>query len=170
MELVGKVLLGPCGCPGVGDRGVASADLGLRDARPWRPTPPMPRRVPIGMGRRCSTRPRRSPASARSATRPTRPPEPPRRSFTSDARTPPAAPPRCRALFVDGQGGPLPRSAGLDSEAIDLAAREHQLVEFARQDLSNAEIAARLVPSVRTVESHLYRAMQKLGVSDRREL
>jgi len=26
------------------------------------------------------------------------------------------------------------------------------------------------VLSVRTVESHLYRAMQKLGVSDRREL
>ncbi|MGO9753110.1 MAG: LuxR C-terminal-related transcriptional regulator [Solirubrobacteraceae bacterium] len=31
-------------------------------------------------------------------------------------------------------------------------------------------MAVRLVLSVRTVESHLYRAMQKLGVSDRREL
>ncbi len=81
-------------CPGARDRGVASADLGLCDARSLRPTPPMPRRVPIGTGRRCSRRPRRSPASARSATRPTRPPKPPRRSFTSDARTPPAAPPR----------------------------------------------------------------------------
>ena len=35
---------------------------------------------------------------------------------------------------------------------------------------SNAEIADRLVISVRTVETHLYRGMQKLGVSDRREL
>ena len=34
----------------------------------------------------------------------------------------------------------------------------------------NAEIADRLVLSVRTVESHIYRAMHKLGVSDRRDL
>jgi DNA-binding NarL/FixJ family response regulator len=34
----------------------------------------------------------------------------------------------------------------------------------------NAEIADRLVLSVRTVESHIYRAMQKLGVGDRRQL
>jgi DNA-binding CsgD family transcriptional regulator len=77
---------------------------------------------------------------------------------------------RCRALFVDGQGGSLPAIGGLDTDAIDLTARERQLVELARQGLSNAEIAERLVLSVRTVESHLYRAMQKLGVSDRREL
>jgi DNA-binding CsgD family transcriptional regulator len=36
--------------------------------------------------------------------------------------------------------------------------------------LTNAEIADRLVVSVRTVESHLYRAMQKLGVRSRAEL
>ncbi len=77
---------------------------------------------------------------------------------------------RCRALFVDGQGGTPPAIGGLDSHAIDLTARERQLVELASQGLSNAEIAERLVLSVRTVESHLYRAMQKLGVSDRREL
>ena len=54
--------------------------------------------------------------------------------------------------------------------AVALTARESQLVGLARQGLSNAEIADRLVLSVRTVETHLYRAMQKLGVSDRREL
>ena len=40
----------------------------------------------------------------------------------------------------------------------------------AARGLTNAEIADRLVLSVRTVESHIYRAMQKLGVNDRREL
>ena len=33
--------------------------------------------------------------------------------------------------------------------------------------MSNRQIASRLYLSVRTVESHLYRAMQKLRVSDR---
>jgi DNA-binding NarL/FixJ family response regulator len=54
--------------------------------------------------------------------------------------------------------------------AITLTAREAQLVELASRGLSNAEIADRLVLSVRTVESHIYRAMHKLGVGDRRRL
>ena len=77
---------------------------------------------------------------------------------------------RSRDLFVDGQGGTLPPIEGLDGPAVELTAREAQLVELARQGLTNPQIAERLVLSVRTVESHLYRAMQKLGVSDRREL
>jgi DNA-binding NarL/FixJ family response regulator len=59
---------------------------------------------------------------------------------------------------------------GLDTTAVELTPREAQLIDLASQGLSNAEIADRLVLSVRTVETHLYRGMQKLGVSDRREL
>jgi ATP/maltotriose-dependent transcriptional regulator MalT len=59
---------------------------------------------------------------------------------------------------------------GLDAGEVVLTKREAQLVGLARDGISNAEIADRLVVSVRTVESHLYRAMQKLGVSDRRDL
>ena len=53
--------------------------------------------------------------------------------------------------------------------ATGLTAREAQLVELASRGLTNAEIAERLVLSVRTVETHIYRAMQKLGISDRRD-
>lgn len=63
-----------------------------------------------------------------------------------------------------------PRIDGLDAPAIELTARESQLIELARQGLTNAEIADRLVISVRTVETHLYRGMQKLGTNDRRDL
>jgi DNA-binding CsgD family transcriptional regulator len=77
---------------------------------------------------------------------------------------------RSRELLIDGQGATLPPIEGLDGPAVELTAREAQLVELARQGLTNPQIADRLVLSVRTVESHLYRAMQKLGISDRRQL
>jgi DNA-binding CsgD family transcriptional regulator len=77
---------------------------------------------------------------------------------------------RSRELFAEDQGGILPPIDGLGSNAVELTRREAQLVELASRGLSNQEIAQRLVLSIRTVESHLYWAMQKLGVSDRREL
>ena len=77
---------------------------------------------------------------------------------------------RSRELFVDGQDRPAPVIDGLERDAIDLTPRESELVELARVGLSNGEIADRLVLSKRTVESHMYRAMLKLGISDRREL
>jgi DNA-binding NarL/FixJ family response regulator len=77
---------------------------------------------------------------------------------------------RARELHLEGQGATLPAIDGLDTTAVELTPRESQLIEFARQGLSNAEIADRLVISVRTVETHLYRGMQKLGVRDRRDL
>lgn len=77
---------------------------------------------------------------------------------------------RARELHAMGQQGTPPRLEGLDADAVELTPREAQIVELARRGLSNAEIADRLVLSVRTVESHLYRAMRKLGVDDRRDL
>ena len=61
------------------------------------------------------------------------------------------------------------RTAAAGPEA-GLTARETEITALVREGLTNREIASRLFLSVRTVESHLYRAMQKLGASDRREL
>ena len=77
---------------------------------------------------------------------------------------------RARAAARSRPGRELPPIDGLDATAVDLTRREAQLVELAREGLSNAEIADRLVLSVRTVETHLYRGMQKLGINDRRDL
>jgi len=77
---------------------------------------------------------------------------------------------RSRELHGRCQGGLAPDVRGLEPDAVSLTDRERQLVELAAQGLSNTEIADRFVLSVRTVESHLYRAMQKLGVKDRRDL
>ena len=92
--------------------------------------------------------------------------------FVADGRSDSArrAAARARELHVEGQGASLPVIDGLDATAVELTPRESQLIGFARQGLSNAEIADRLVISVRTVETHLYRGMQKLGVRNRRDL
>ena len=77
---------------------------------------------------------------------------------------------RGRQLQPEGQGGIVPVIDGLYGIAVELTPREQQFVALAATGMSNAEIADRLVVSRRTVESHLYRAMRKLGVSDRRDL
>jgi len=77
---------------------------------------------------------------------------------------------RSRELHVSDQGAAPPALIELDPARAELTAREREFVQLAGEGLSNAEIAGRLVVSVRTVESHLYRAMQKLGVRSRREL
>lgn len=79
------------------------------------------------------------------------------------------------AELVSRSGAELPewavpadkRESGARTE---LTAREWEVVTLAVSQLSNQEIADRLVLSVRTVENHLYRAYGKLGVTTRTEL
>jgi DNA-binding CsgD family transcriptional regulator len=63
-----------------------------------------------------------------------------------------------------------PLLAAVAMAPAELTRREREIVALAARGASNAEIAERLVLSVRTVESHLYRAMRKLGASTRQEL
>ncbi|MEV4551394.1 ATP-binding protein [Nonomuraea wenchangensis] len=54
--------------------------------------------------------------------------------------------------------------------AVEISPREAEVLELVGAHLSNAEIAARLVISVRTVESHVSSLLRKLEVPDRRAL
>jgi predicted ATPase/DNA-binding CsgD family transcriptional regulator len=51
-----------------------------------------------------------------------------------------------------------------------ISAREAEVLAAVREHLSNAEIAARLFISIRTVESHVSSLLRKLGAEDRRAL
>ncbi|WP_433238555.1 ATP-binding protein [Streptosporangium sp. CA-135522] len=53
---------------------------------------------------------------------------------------------------------------------VDISPREAEVLELVGAHLSNAEIAARLCISVRTVESHVSSLLRKLEVPDRRAL
>jgi DNA-binding CsgD family transcriptional regulator len=64
----------------------------------------------------------------------------------------------------------MPAIDGLDGAAVELTRRESQIAALAAGGLSNQEIADQLLLSVRTVETYIYRAMQKRGVDNRRDL
>lgn len=64
---------------------------------------------------------------------------------------------------------PLERTTPADTETATLTAREREIALLAGQ-LSNGEIAQRLHLSRRTVENHVYRAIQKTGARDRAQL
>lgn len=61
------------------------------------------------------------------------------------------------------------RLRAMEEKAEPLTPREYEIALLAAQGHRNADIAQRLFLSVRTVESHLYRAMRKLAV-DRKGL
>jgi DNA-binding CsgD family transcriptional regulator len=56
------------------------------------------------------------------------------------------------------------------TERLPLTDREREIVMLIGEGLSNRAVAERLTLSVRTVESHIYRAMAKTGVTSRDEL
>jgi DNA-binding CsgD family transcriptional regulator/tetratricopeptide (TPR) repeat protein len=70
----------------------------------------------------------------------------------------------------DRGGGTTAPGSAAGPEVLRLTRREREVAALAAGELSSAEIAARLHLSVRTVESHLYAAFAKLGVTNRDEL
>ncbi|OBI73500.1 LuxR C-terminal-related transcriptional regulator [Mycobacterium sp. E740] len=56
------------------------------------------------------------------------------------------------------------------SDPLPLTDREEEIVMMISEGLSNRAVAERLTLSVRTVESHIYRAMAKTGTTSREEL
>jgi DNA-binding CsgD family transcriptional regulator len=80
-----------------------------------------------------------------------------------------AAAQRSRALVKQCEGALTPALA-LADEATPLTRREREVALLASQGLASKDIAEKLFLSVRTVENHLQRAYEKLGVSGREAL
>ena len=59
---------------------------------------------------------------------------------------------------------------GWAADPVPLSRREREIATLAAQGATNAQIAAELSVSVRTVETHLYNAFAKLGVAERSQL
>ncbi len=67
------------------------------------------------------------------------------------------------------QGAVTPRLRAIQTQAV-LSSREIEVAALAAAGLANKEIATRLSVSVRTVENHLQRVYEKLGVARRANL
>ncbi|MGW0120204.1 LuxR C-terminal-related transcriptional regulator [Streptomyces sp. NPDC003327] len=79
------------------------------------------------------------------------------------------------ARLLAEYGGPLPpwvtpEEHRTPSPAAPLTTREREVAALAAGGLSNRDIADSLVVSVRTVENHLYRVYEKLGITARSDL
>ena len=75
-----------------------------------------------------------------------------------------------RAQALGAQCGAETPALRQAREPLPLTDREREIVMLVGGGLSNRDIAARLSLSVRTVEGHIYKAMNKTGTADRDEL
>jgi DNA-binding CsgD family transcriptional regulator len=75
-----------------------------------------------------------------------------------------------RATALAEQSGASTPALRQASEPLPLTDREEEIVMMIGEGLSNRAVAERLTLSVRTVESHIYRAMLKTGTTSRDEL
>jgi DNA-binding CsgD family transcriptional regulator len=82
------------------------------------------------------------------------------------ATAPPTAPPTAAPTAAPSVAG-LPAAA---SGLAQLSARERELITLVAQGRTNAQIAAQLYISVRTVSSHLDRIRDKTGCRRRADL
>jgi DNA-binding CsgD family transcriptional regulator len=80
-----------------------------------------------------------------------------------------AATRRGHALRETCEGARTPQLAW-SVALVPLSRREREVAALAAQNRSNAEISSDLHISIRTVESHLYSAYAKLGVTQRSQL
>jgi DNA-binding CsgD family transcriptional regulator len=76
---------------------------------------------------------------------------------------------RANAL-ADQCGGACTPALRQASETLPLTDREAEVVMLIGEGLSNRAVAERLTLSIRTIESHIYRAMMKTGTTSRDEL
>lgn len=67
-------------------------------------------------------------------------------------------------------GGVRTPALGQAAQELPLSDREREIVTLIAEGLSNRAVAQRLTLSVRTVESHVYRAMNRTGTTSREEL
>ena len=75
-----------------------------------------------------------------------------------------------RADALAAQCGATTPALRQATESLPLTDRESEIVMLIGEGLSNREVAERLTLSVRTIESHIYRAMSKTGTASRDEL
>jgi DNA-binding NarL/FixJ family response regulator len=86
-----------------------------------------------------------------------------------DSRRASAAELRAAGLARACQGAITPALRAIETQAV-LSSREIEVASLAAAGLPNRVIADRLSVSVRTVENHLQRTYEKLGVARRADL